>query len=379
MSRLHAVIAGSFHDENMGDYALLKAFIEQHGNKYQNLSIIGLARHNLLDIEHTVFPQPLMAIGYRFWNGYQERIRTKKMIAQQIPDAIRHYIWMGGLLGSNLYHNRGRYKELKWASSFCNSFIYYFGDIEPGFNASPEAAKLIKRINHFNPWIAVRSNEAANLLVDAGFRSKINVGIDPALYARCQRWGVPFNRYQKDSGILAIVICQVHQQSCLSIWQAAAIAGISFGLKIRWISLCNTEDLALCQQLFREFSEQYPNYPMDIVSGLEGELGIAESSVCVATRFHGTIFGLTAGVPTIAIPYGAKIKRLFKLLNIEDWVVEPLLREQPYTHLNSRIGEKIKYAIQGKFRPDYTGLLSGIEAHQKALSELDLIISTLSP
>jgi hypothetical protein len=377
MNRRHAVITGSLHNGNLGDYALLKAFVGQHKNTYKKLTLIGPDSQNLLDVEHTIFPQQPMAIGYRFWKGYKERTKTRRMIVQEMPDAMRHYIWLGGILGSNIYHNRGRYKELNWASSFCNTLIYYFGDVEPGFNSLTEATKLAKKMNRCNRWIAVRSNEAANLLVDAGLRSKINVGIDPALYDRCKRWGIPFTRYKKDANILAIVVCKSPEQKCLGIWKAAALSAIKLGIKIRWVSLCDSEDLGLCQQLFREFSDQHPNHPMDIVSGMNGESGIAEASICVSTRFHGTIFGLTAGVPTIAIPYGAKIKRLFEFLNLEDWVANPISNDQNNVDWNSIIHEMITSVIQGRWQPDYRRLNAGIKAHQKALYDLELSISDL--
>lgn len=370
----HSVIAGSLHNQNMGDHALAKAFVNQQTKNYQNLTILGSTNEDLVSIGETIIPPPPLAIGYRFWSGHKERVETMKKITAQMPEAKRDYIWLGGLLGSNVYHTKTRYQELNWASNFCDKFIYYFGDMHTGFNNSVPAKKLIDKINNSNSWIAVRSNEAANLFVESGLKSKIYVGIDAALYERCKNREIPFTRQQKDVGIVAIIPCTYQHEKYISIWRAAAVSAIKLGMKISWISLCDPEDMTLCEQLFQEFSEKYPHHPMEIISGIDGENKIAESSVCIATRYHGVIFSLAAGVPTIGLPYGDKIKRLLEFLNLGDWIADPNLKPQKELDWNFIVHEIIQAALAGKFQPDYSQLEAAIKVHQEALANLDLFI-----
>jgi sulfur carrier protein ThiS len=143
----------------MGDHALAKAFVNQQEKNYQKLTILGDPNEDLLSIGETIIPPPPFAIGYRFWYGYKERVETMKKINTQMPDVTRDYIWLGGLLGSNVYHTKTRYQELNWALKFCDKFIYYFGDMHAGFNNSVPAKKLIDKINNSNSWIAVSVND----------------------------------------------------------------------------------------------------------------------------------------------------------------------------------------------------------------------------
>ncbi len=376
MKNRHVVIAGSLHTGNIGDHALVKAFINQQEKNYQKLSILGVANEDLLPLSHNIITPPKMAIGYNFWKGYRQRLNTRKIIQKLMPDARRHYIWVGGLLGANVYHTKFRYKELNWASSFCDKKIYYFGDVDSGFKETIEGRKIIEHFNHSDSWIAVRSKEAADVFIEAGLRSKVYVGIDSVLYERCKLRNIPFIRKQQNLEYLAIVVCNVHKERCIPIWRASALAAISLGMKIRWVSLCDSEDIYLCKQLFQEFSEYAPKHPMEIVEGIHGEAKIAEASVCVVTRYHGAIFSLTSGVPTIAVPYGEKVKRLFKLLNLEDWLADPMLKIQNDLYWNSIMHELIKAALERKWQPNYTPLKACVKAHEEALSELEYFITS---
>ncbi|MDH6060049.1 polysaccharide pyruvyl transferase family protein [Chrysosporum bergii ANA360D] len=373
MSSSHGIIAGSLNNANMGDHALVKAFINQERENYQKLTILGKANEDLLSLKESIISPPPLAIGYRFWYGYKQRLETQQKINEQIPDARRNYIWLGGLFGESFYHVKSRYQELKWASWFCNKLIYYFGDVHPGFQNLAVAKQLISRINNFPSWIGVRSTEAADLFINAGLTSKVFVGLDAALFQRCIQWGIPFIRQKKDVGAVAIVVCQYRSEIYIPVWRAAAVSAIRLGLKILWISLCDSQDMFICQQLFAEFSKTYPHHPMEIIYGVNGESKIAESSVCVATRFHGAIFSIASGVPTIALPYGAKLQRLFQFLKLDDWIVDPT-RASHNIDCNSILYEMIQVALKGNFQPDYSQLETGVKAHQLALENLSVFI-----
>ncbi len=335
MKNLHAVIAGSLHTGNIGDNTPVKAFINQQRENYQKLTILGEANQDLLSIGEWIISPPPMAIGYHFWHGHKQRVETRKKINEQMPDIKRNYIWLGGLLGQNFYHTKLRYQELRWASLFCHTLVYYFGDVAPGFQNPTAAKKLINKINNFNSWIAVISTEAADLLINAGLKLKVFIGIYAVLFDRCQSWGLPFIRQKKDVGAVAIVVCQFHSEKYIQIWRSAAVSAIKLGVQIFWISLSDSEDMSLCQQLFGEFYEKYPHHPMEIISAMNGETKIAEASVCVTRWFHGSIFSITSGVPTIAVPYDVKVQRLFQFLNLGEWIADPTLKSLNNADWNS--------------------------------------------
>jgi polysaccharide pyruvyl transferase WcaK-like protein len=65
---------------------------------------------------------------------------------------------------------------------------------------------------------------------------------------------------------------------------------------------------------------------MEIISAMNGETKIAEASVCVTRWFHGSIFSITATVPTIAVPYYVKLQQLFQFLNLGEWIADLTLK-----------------------------------------------------
>ncbi len=366
MDKYHALLAGSLSVGNMGDSALAKSFVTQHQSDYQTLTILGNPNSELVDVVDNIVNPPLMAIGRRFWNGYFERRSSRKMICSLVPESEQHYVWVGGLLSNNLYHLKGRLKELQWSLDFCNKFIYYFGDIEQGFAEESVAKQLVSKLNRSNAWIGVRSVEAAELLRAAGYKSPIQIGIDAAFYDRCMSNGFPFVRQEQeqDRGIVSIVVCNYRKHHFMKVWEIAGLIAINKGLKIAWTSLVDSEDLELCNQLYRKFRDEYPHHPMEVVSGKDGEQIIKESSICISTRLHGCIFGIAAGVPTIGLPYAHKISRLYQFLGIENWLVYPDL-----DRLNP-MSELIDLALNNNFPINYTNLNTGIETHANSLTSL---------
>jgi hypothetical protein len=114
-----AIITGSLHTRNIGDFELLKSFLKQHETHYNNVSLLGESSGNQdIDSRYPVISPPPLAIGYRFYYGMQGRRRTKAKILETFPNSSYHYVWLGGLFGSNSSHMKLRYKELKWALLF---------------------------------------------------------------------------------------------------------------------------------------------------------------------------------------------------------------------------------------------------------------------
>ncbi len=362
MNKYHALLAGSLSVGNMGDTALAKSFIAQHQPDYQTLTILGNSNSELVNVADYIVNPPLMAIGYRFWNGYFERRSSQKLICSLLPESEQHYVWLGGLLGKNIYHLKGRFEELKWSLNFCDKFIYYFGDIEQGFDKQPVAKQLVSKLDRSNAWIGVRSVEAAEILRAAGYKSPIHIGIDAAFYERCLNNHLPFVRQARDTGVVSIVVCNYHKDDFMKIWEITGLIAIKKGLKIAWTSLVDSEDLELCNELYQRFRNEYLHHPMEVVSGENGEQIIKESSICISTRLHGCIFGIAAGVPTIGLPYSDKISRLYQFLDIENWLVYPA-KDQ----LDIIISVLIDLALNNEFVIDYHNLNVGMEIHAKSL------------
>jgi polysaccharide pyruvyl transferase WcaK-like protein len=367
MDKYHALLTGSLSVGNMGDSALAKSFVSQHRSDYQTLTILGNPSSELVDVVDNIIDPPLMAIGRRFWNGYFERRSSRKMICSLLPESEQHYVWVGGLMSNNIYHLRGRLEELKWSLNFCNKFIYYFGDIEQRFGEQPISKQLASKLDRSNAWIGVRSVEAAEVLREAGYKSPIQIGIDAAFYARCMSNGLPFVRQERDTGIVSIVVCNYEKEHFIKLWEIAGSIAVKRGLRIAWTSLVDREDLELCNELYRKFRDEYPQHPMEVVSGKDGEQIIKKSSICISTRLHGCIFGITAGVPTIGLPYSDKISRLYRFLGIENWLVYPD---------RDNLDELIDLALNNKFAIDYSSLNIGIENHTKSLESLRSFIKS---
>jgi hypothetical protein len=373
MGNISAILTGSLHAQNIGDFELVKSFLKQHEYHYRNeITILGFNPDKVLEFnnQYPFIDPPKLAIGHRFYYGVLHRLEIKNQVLSCLPNSSRHYIWLGGLLSKVNPHMIGRYKELKWASQFSDKFIYYFGDVGTGFSRDMNSVKkLVRKIDSYDNWLAVRSTEAASLLVDAGLKSNIHVGIDAVLYDRCMSRGLPFKRIQTASETLTIIVCGYLWEQSYPIYIAAAQVAVALGLRIRLVSLCNLEDLPICEQLAEKISTEHPSYPIQIVSDGRSESLIAESAVCIATRFHGAIFALAAGVPTIAVPYDAKVERLFKLLQLDEWIADPKLNPQPSGFWHEKLKSMIKSGLADEFKPNYQELLLGITAHQAALAD----------
>jgi polysaccharide pyruvyl transferase WcaK-like protein len=368
-SRSHAIVSGSIGQSNLGDEALLAAFLERHRADYR--SALVLRTGSSQSATATALSMPRLAIGWRFWWGVSDRIQKRRLILARTADGLREHVWLGGLLGHIVPHNKARYQELRWARRFCSRFLYYFGDVGDGFAQTPVARKLVRLLDRMDARIAVRSAEAAGILEEAGLRTKVQVGLDPVLYDRVMRWGIPFRRHAAATNTLAIIPCSYRPELFQPAWVAAARAAVRLGLQIRWISLCDSDDLPLCKRLAERVRAEYPNHPQDVCGGNSAAQAITDAACCMASRFHGGIFALSQGVPTLAVPYTYKVRRLFRLLGLEDCVVDPE-RMGESRLLDAEIEEKLRAAMAGHWRPDYIVLRQQAEAHTQVLRSLQL-------
>ena len=362
----HALVSGSFGQGNLGDEALLQAFLERHRADYRSTLVLKAGSSHGAAAAEMTLPLPQLATGRRFWRGLSDRIQKRRFIQAQTANGSREYVWLGGLLAHILPHNQARYKELKWARGLCSKFLYYFGDVGDGFAELGIARKIVRLLNRFDARIAVRSAVAAGILEEAGLRTKVHVGLDPVLYDRIARWGIPFRRRAGATDTLAIIPCNYRPDIYQAVWLAAARAAVRHGLRLRWVSLCDPEDLSLCIRLAEQVRAEHPNHQQEICGGAFAEEALSRASCCVATRYHGAIFALSQGVPTLAVPYTHKVRRLFHLLRMQDWLVEPG-RSRPF---EGDLGDKIRGLLAGHGRPDYGVLRQQAEMHKRALVSL---------
>jgi hypothetical protein len=362
-----AVVAGSLGKGNLGDEALLRAFLRRHRPHYR--SVIVLTDGEVPAHEDvTRLPPPALALGRRFWFGATDRRRKRIAIHHASGGGPLEYVWLGGLLGHIAPHLQARWKELEWAASLNPRLIYYFGDADDRLNDTRYTRPLIDRMNSLESWIAVRSAEAAAALRDAGLGGEIHVGVDPVLYDRAVRWGTPFERRAPDAHAVAINPCGHPAAGGKPIWLDAARAAVAHSLPVRWISLCDPDDLDSCRALMEATAAGAPQHPQTLHSGSNAEEGLLDAAVCVAGRYHGMIFALTRGVPTIPVSYGPKMTRLARLLGLEHWVTG----EEPDAHEGRTvpIGTLVNEALDGRWAMDEKALAAALAAHTRALETL---------
>jgi Polysaccharide pyruvyl transferase len=366
-TRCHgAVISGSFGLGNLGDEALLTAFECRHRSEYRSTLILRAGPSDGTERADTELQLPRLATGLRFWRGRSDRSQKRRFIEARSPDGSREYIWLGGLLSHISQHNQARHKELLWASSFCSRFLYYFGDVGDGFAELPIARKIVRLLDRMDARIAVRSTEAARILEKAGLRTKVHVGLDPVLYDRITRWGIPFRRRAGATDTMAIIPCNYRPDIYQAVWLAAARAAVRHGLRLRWVSLCDPEDMELCVRLADRMRIEQPNHAQEICCGPSAEEALSQAACCVATRYHGAIFALSHGVPTLGVPYTHKVRRLFHLLRMQDWLIESGESQA----FEGDLADKIRELLAGHGRPDYAALRQQAEMHRRALISL---------
>ncbi len=352
----HAVVAGSLGKGNTGDDAILQAFLDEHAREYASVIVLTHDPQPSQDPSIIELRPPHIAVGKRFWRGMRERSTMRDRIRSNAGDGPVDYVWLGGLLGRIAEHVEARRHELQWARSFADRFVYYFGDAEDELVDVGAAERLVAVMNRGDAWIAVRSPEAAAVLQAIGVQPPIVVGVDPALFDRAKRRGLPFPRAQAATNLLAIIPCGPFEDAFRESWIAAAHKADDCGYQIKWVSMCDPVDLDLCQSLQRECQGT-------VVQAESAERALADAACVMATRYHGAIFGVSAGVATIICPYSSKMRRLVKLMDLDRWVVN--------AHADSaKVPTLIEQVLAGEWRMDAEALARSVDAHAEAVQQL---------
>ena len=349
----HAVIAGSLGKGNAGDDAILQAFLDEHGGDYASVVVLTHDPRPSQVPSITELRAPHIAVGMRFWRGQRERNAVRHQISVNTGNAPVDYVWIGGLLGRIAAHVHARTQELRWARSFADRFVYYFGDAEEELADVGAAKRLVDIVNRGEAWIAVRSQEAGEVLERVGVRPTIAVGVDPALYSRAKSRGLPFRPPQSETKVLTIIPCGPFAAAFREAWVSAARTAQDRAHHVEWVSMCDPVDLDICRSLQHECHG-------DVVESAGAERALANAACVVATRYHGAIFGLCAGIPTIMVPYSAKMRRLAALLNLDRWVID--------SHADSaHVRSVVESVLAGEWHMDADALARSVETHSETV------------
>ncbi|MDV3349877.1 polysaccharide pyruvyl transferase family protein [Leptothoe sp. LEGE 181152] len=370
-----ALISGSFGKQNLGDDALLNAFLLRNKSKYQK--VFAILEENFVEgIESEgvdFLEMPKLAIGRDFLKGTFDRSRKRQQILNKNSGMRGDYYLTGGVLGFPI-HVKIRYKELLWAKTVCSKFIYYFGDAEYKPYNLKTAQQWVNTMNDSDSWISVRSIEAASLLTQTGYSRNIHVGLDPVLFERVSYSQKPFQRHKACEEVLALIPCVANIENMRDTWIKIAVSGIRRGLKLRWISFCDPYDLEICRSLFQEISHEYPNHPQEICYGQNIDDFLKDPVCCVAARLHGAIYSITNGIPTVAVCYAKKIERLFNMLNLENWILIHSSCHSPASSSIDKFSSMLDEAMSNGWCINSKKFDDRLENHKKALQNLNAFI-----
>ena len=113
----------------------------------------------------------------------------------------------------------------------------------------------------------------------------------------------------------------------------------------------------------------------DAASAGDLPAGFADAAAAVTTRLHGTIFAVSAGVPTLICGYGEKLDRLCDDLGLRRWLVSRGDREAP-----GAVAARFAALLEpGAGAPDQARLAARLAAHDLILSDLDRELAAPPP
>lgn len=325
--RRYAVVTGSLGVGNVGDDALLAAFLARHGHRYRGITVLTHAhveqlpgRRFLSRDELDRLPERLQLLKVPRWDlrGLQrdliDRLLTQVAIGSSAAGAAIDYVWLGGLLGVRP-HMRARLRELAWANQFIDRFVYYFGDAEFKRSDDDVASRLFDAMRARKHFIAIRSDEGAALLRDLRPTAEVHVGTDIVIdrYAR----GALLERQPARPARLVVNVIGVKPEASWS-WLECGRSGVERGMAIDWLSFSDRDDLTLCRELAERARRDFGGEHRVVEAGAALE-ALQQAEACVATRYHCHIFALTMGLPVLSIPFAFKSARLVRELGLESW------------------------------------------------------------
>ena len=290
-----ACIDGHFGHCNLGDEELRTSFLQEHRATFNDVITISGVSENCDDDSFRVAPYYYQ--GWRYARGLIAQWKFWHSLPQE-GSARRILVWMGGLLGESS-HIEIRSQSLAWALRYKWLPSYWFGDVELKAAESSALLNITNAWNQSDSWIAVRSNEAAQILKDAGLQRRIRVGIDPVLYRIWNHDRQLLNSNNQRNRLAVIIPCQGNMKRMESIvfWSQITKRIRDRGMETRWGIFDSQWDRELVKEISRACGDSGKQLASETLSHENTLSEISKSSLCFSGRYHGAIFPLALNVP----------------------------------------------------------------------------------
>jgi len=366
MQKLNVCIDGSLGKGNLGDNNLFHAFHCEHESDFGKKFLMRAEETSdwVSNITKNWLPLPQLCGGWRSikFRGSRRRVRD---VWLQEAGANSVYLLLGGLLG-HLAHVDIRAQLLKMASSVDWKRCYYFGDIESFCEKSRPLQRVLDRLSGPDTWVSVRSEEAANLLTDRGYRQQVHIGIDPVLYQRTKCSPAPFVRSEPSNGAVALIPSDSVFRSPIAFewWVDVAKEVKASGREILWCIFDSQHDVNAAKAIAIAAGFSEDEFEVQLRFEDQAIVCSERAFACFTDRYHGAIFPMTRGVPTIARGWNDKIVRLFRLLGLEDWCMSSEARTPIQA---SQIRNWLREASSDSWAPNHNRFIAESERHTQSL------------
>jgi polysaccharide pyruvyl transferase WcaK-like protein len=364
-SKCIACIDGSFGKGNLGDTALLNCFLDEHQTDFDKLFVIsskgfGAERS---DNEMVLEPPPLCS-GWRKYKGWGQKLATRQRWLRAVGREATH-VCLGGLLVGDIFVDLrtqmfAMTRGIGWRPS------YYFGDFSVVCRPTRDLKKLFRLWEDTDAWVGVRAQEAANLMHERGFRREVHVGVDPVLFARSKEFDLPSSRRRKVGAIAALVPSfRATGDSATKAWWCNAVREVRLkGLQVRWCIFDEMFDVGPARELSALCGDSEAQFQESLCFGKAAIHAVEVATICFTERYHGAIFPITAGVPTVAHGWNEKIRRLFQRLELHDWCVDDLADEERCKKDQQAL---VRRAFDNQWFPNFERLKADLDGHAAAL------------
>jgi polysaccharide pyruvyl transferase WcaK-like protein len=361
----HSVLLdGSFGKGNLGDDALLQAFLGLHSSDFCETFVVGDTEKVSRFGCQAVSPPPLLP----GWRRYRYMLSTQRLLARWkvLSNSPTVYACLGGLLGDPVHVDLraqmfGLVEALQWRPA------YYFGDIEPSCRLDRGLKQIIKFWNRSDSWIGLRSKQAVEMLAKFGVdQDRLFLGVDPVLFERSELLFAQTKRRSSQKSIIAMVPSfWVHTQpETLEWWKMVTTITRDRGLQPKWCIFDESHDVAAARKVCLAAGYSASEFEGQILFGPQAITATEDAELCFTDRYHGAIFPITAGVPTIARGWNGKITRLYSLLCLEEWCA---VKDANSPNWKLNLERLVDLALSGQWRPDLSQLQVDLKSHSDAL------------
>ncbi len=363
MKEIVACIDGSLGKGNLGDDGLLSAFQSEHRADFDRYFKM-LSGDFFQATQESDLSIPVLFSGWRSFRTLFARNRAIRDWVKKVPvDAV--HVSLGGLLGHDA-NVAVRAQILRMAESAGWRKCYYFGDIEPFCSPTKQLTKVFASWMGDDGWLSVRSDEAADLLIDRGYRGTIHVGVDPVLYERTRDADNLLVQIKSNQLTVALIPSSsiLANKNDVDWWVSVTKAAKQAGLGINWCIFDSSCDIPAAQSIATTAGIPLHDFKSQIRFGQEAIHVSEQATICFTGRYHGAIFPITAGVPTVAQGWNAKIRRLYSMLGLEDWCSLDTEIKSDYV---PNVIRWIRRAQDGDWQPSLTKLTVELRRHAESL------------